>query len=197
MPSFDEFLKSGQVGELSIGMTRESVQHILGPPDDTSVKKRPEVWKYGSCELSFHRISDGLSGILDSIQYYYHTQQVEHRSHTKLTFTGWSPSSSTTIGEFLNYLGQINMNPVGGVLAGPSPRLILESSARISYEWGQLWSVSFSDPKESKQKQISVSIPVDQFLALQAEAKSRGLSASSLCSLWISDHVLSLDAQKA
>jgi hypothetical protein len=54
-----EFLQSGRLNGLQVGMTQEQVLQTLGEPEDvggTSRKyRKPSVWKYGNLELFFNR----------------------------------------------------------------------------------------------------------------------------------------------
>lgn len=56
--SLQEFLLTGVLGPVHLGMTREQVRHALGEPDalgGTSRKYRtPTIWKYGTIELLYH-----------------------------------------------------------------------------------------------------------------------------------------------
>lgn len=55
--SFRDFLNSGNIGDLKLGITRQSVATLLGTPLDWSVKDRvvekAKVWKYDGLELWF------------------------------------------------------------------------------------------------------------------------------------------------
>ena len=46
-----------QLAELKLGMTKDEVRALLGPPDDWSNTTRayiePMIWKYGDLELTF------------------------------------------------------------------------------------------------------------------------------------------------
>lgn len=69
-----EFLKSGKLGPLSLGIDRTVLKRTLGPPDAVGGQSRrhpnPQIWKYGDIEFSFDRTSqvlvlihiDGFSG---------------------------------------------------------------------------------------------------------------------------------------
>lgn len=55
--SLQQFLETGTIGNLRLGVTAEDVRELLGPPDDvggTSRKyPRPSIYVYGSVELFF------------------------------------------------------------------------------------------------------------------------------------------------
>ncbi len=62
--SMQDFLQSGQLGPIRLGMSRTQVRELLGDPDDiggTSRKYRvPATWKYGDIELHYERGKDQL-----------------------------------------------------------------------------------------------------------------------------------------
>ncbi|WP_417396992.1 hypothetical protein [Gimesia chilikensis] len=58
--SLEEFFRTGVLGEISLGMSRESVSSLLGSPDlwGPSNAKNVEtatIWKYGDIEFYFSR----------------------------------------------------------------------------------------------------------------------------------------------
>jgi hypothetical protein len=57
--SLERFLRTGQLGDLTPGMSRGQIHALLGDPDDvggTSRKyRRPCIWLYGSIELCFRQ----------------------------------------------------------------------------------------------------------------------------------------------
>jgi hypothetical protein len=59
-----EFLRTGQLGPVRLGMDREALRAALGEPEltgGTSRKyPRPSIWKYGSMEFFFPPQGEGL-----------------------------------------------------------------------------------------------------------------------------------------
>ncbi len=59
MVSLDEFLRTGNLGDLRPGMSKEEVQTLLGLPDDTGNTSRkypqPSIFLYGTVELWFRQ----------------------------------------------------------------------------------------------------------------------------------------------
>ncbi len=195
MPMFDEFLRSGQIGQISVGMNQEAVRELWGPPQDTSIRKHPEIWKYGPVELSFYRSPENSSPLLVSI--IYHFSQPNAELPHLLSDSSWLPTSETSFEEFRGHLADSRIPVLGGVASGLHQHLVLESSSRVTFEEGKLSSVGFSAKKESKIKQVSISVPQEDFEAIRREAKILGLSANALCSRLISEHVSSLKPQEA
>jgi hypothetical protein len=49
-------LKTGSLGPLTLGMSKDAVSALAGPPDDfTTPETQPEIWKYGCCEIMFEK----------------------------------------------------------------------------------------------------------------------------------------------
>jgi hypothetical protein len=189
MVSFDEFLRTGQIGPLAVGMTRDAVRDLVGDPDDTSISKSPEIWKYGPIEVSYYRTPDGSEPFLASILYHF-----DGTSPTPppLSPSGWRPTHETSVEDFRAHLKEIEIPVVGGVDSGPNQHLVLGSSLRVTFEDGRLASVGYTAKREPEFKQLSLSLRKEDFDQIQREAKTRGISASALCSRWISEHAMSL-----
>ena len=47
----EEFLRSGNLGALHLGLTRNDVRRLLGEQPDYS--ENNEIWKYGSLQVAF------------------------------------------------------------------------------------------------------------------------------------------------
>ncbi len=194
MSSFDKFLRTGQLGQVAVGMTKDDLRALLGDPPDTSVRKHPEIWKYGPVELSFYPASDGLPPSLTSISYHFRHDEPPEPT---VALSGWLPTHETTFDEFRAHLEEMDIPVHGGVAAGPRQHLVIASAVRIAFDEGHLRSVSYAATSEAERKQLSIMIPRDGWRALDREAKSRGISASALCSRWIGEHLMSLKGQEA
>jgi hypothetical protein len=58
----ESFLRTGLLGGLSLGQSKDLVRMLLGEPEDYSrLNKTGEIWKYSSLQLTFHE--DTLCGI--------------------------------------------------------------------------------------------------------------------------------------
>ncbi len=57
--SIEQFLKTGAIGNLHLGMTADEVRDLLGTPDDVGGTSRryprPSIYVYGSTKLFFSR----------------------------------------------------------------------------------------------------------------------------------------------
>lgn len=50
------FLKTGLLGQIKCGLSKNSILEMLGEPEDKSYsKKSVEIWKYGDLQLSFDK----------------------------------------------------------------------------------------------------------------------------------------------
>jgi len=50
----EEFLRSGALGDLHLGLSRDQVRQMLGEPPDHSEKNwKHEIWKYGGLQIAF------------------------------------------------------------------------------------------------------------------------------------------------
>ncbi len=194
MASFDEFLRTGKIGPIATGMTRDAVRDRLGDPTDTSVGKSPEIWKYGPFELSFYRIPDGSEPFLTSIVRNF--DPIASAPPAVLDLEGWLPSRDTNFEEFREHLRQAKIPIYGGVESGPRQHLVLGSSVRVTFDQGELWSVGYTSRREPEYKQLSLSVRKDDLHFIHQEAKARGVSVAALCSLWIGEHAMQLKGQK-
>ncbi len=194
MASFDEFLKTGQIGPLATGLTRDAVRDLLGDPGDTSVGKSPEIWKYGPIELTYYRTPGGLEPFLTSITCYFNRSS--SNLPPTLKFSGWMPTDETSIEDFRGHLKEAEIPVIGGVASGPRQHLVLGSSLRVTFEDWKLSSVGYTIKREPEFRQLSLSVRKEDFDQIYREAKARGISASALCSLWIGEHAMSLKGQK-
>lgn len=60
----EQFLQSGNLGALHLGLTRNDVRRLLGEPPDYSEKSwKNEIWKYGSLQVAFSEDSLSFIGL--------------------------------------------------------------------------------------------------------------------------------------
>ncbi len=193
MPSLVHFLKTGELGPVRTGMTTDEVERAFGPPHDVSVSKRPSIWKYAIIEFTFHEASRDENPVVASITINFHS--LESSSFSRyFKFSDWVPSACTPTDEFRAYLENHSIGIVGGVTTGPDQSLVLKSGVRATFQEGTLYSVSYAPKGESKIKQVTCTVPTDDFESIRREAKELGVSVSVLCSRWIRERVLSLQA---
>lgn len=190
MPSFVEFLKTGQLGELHCGMSKDEVHELLGQPEDVSVQRNPQIWKYGSLELTFHRSSEVKTPELGMIYLYFRSHATNLGGFREQV--GWWPTSKATLVEFRDFLDKSGIRADGGVTSEPSQVLVLSSGVRVTFDEGRLHSACYTPRREPEFKQITISIPRSDLKAIQQEAATEGVSVSKLCSRWILERISSL-----
>jgi hypothetical protein len=66
--SLRDFILTGKLGSLCVGMTQENVRSVMGEPHDTESTsrkyKRPIFWVYGDLEIYFNREDWTVTGLL-------------------------------------------------------------------------------------------------------------------------------------
>lgn len=77
MYSIIEFLKTGQLGRIVLGISLEDFELIAGVPDDVSISKKPMIYKYGSFQFSFSK-TKGNQYLLSSVHLYIEDEIVKH-----------------------------------------------------------------------------------------------------------------------
>src|SRR4051794_25040408 len=93
---------SGRLGPIVDGMSKDDVRGLLGDPEDVSVPKNPEIWKYGALQLGFYRSPYAEEPVLTSINLYFHDPALAIPD--RLGLTGWQPTSESTIESFRDYI---------------------------------------------------------------------------------------------
>ncbi len=71
--TLEAFFRTGMLGPVHLGMSRDQIQKAFGVPDDVGLVsrkyRRPSLWKYGDLELIFVQGGDELTLIhLDGFQ---------------------------------------------------------------------------------------------------------------------------------
>jgi len=95
MATFREFLSSGRIGDVQLGMRPETVEQQLGPADDRSVKRHPvEILRFGSLELAFKTVPQADDTRLVAAAIYFNTPN--QQLPPSLRFDDWTPTDATT-----------------------------------------------------------------------------------------------------
>jgi hypothetical protein len=179
MASLREFLKSGRLGEIQVGMPTDQVIALLGPADDRSVRRKPVyLLRYGAVEFAFKPVPETSDSRLVSIAIHF-----GHPGRTlppALQWTDCALSDETTIEAFLRLLADTGME--GHMHSSRDQEyLSLDSGASIVFVDGRLGSIHFScaDTKK-RRKQMTVSLPEDAVQTLRKRAREEGVSLNSL-----------------
>lgn len=104
MSSFMKFIQTGLLGEISLALKRDTVEGLLGEPQDISVSSSPYILKYGSLQLSFS--SNDPHATLQSIHLYF--DEIVEFPHG-LQLEGWLPNKGISAEEFLVHAKHFNV----------------------------------------------------------------------------------------
>jgi hypothetical protein len=190
MAAIDEFLKTARLGEIATGISKEDVRGLLGDPEDVSVQKNPEIWKYGALQLTFYKDSQESEPHLAAINLYFNNPK--DPIPAALSLTGWLPTGETSVQDFRDHLTDADLQVDFRAPSASHDHVVLPSGVRVTFDEGRLHSVHYSAKHEREVKQLTVSIPRKDLEILRKEAASRRISMSALCSEWIKEHISNL-----
>jgi hypothetical protein len=179
MPTIREFLTSGQLGEVRLGLRPEQVTRILGEPDDHSVRRRPiSLLRFGAVEFAFKHIPDTADSRLVSIAV--HFDRADRNIPALVRPTDWLPTSETTEQEFRGFL-EASCIQLHSIIAGDDECLILLSGASAAFRDKKLQSIHFrGGEKKNDRKQMTVSLPEETVERLRQRAKDERVSVHDL-----------------
>jgi len=190
MGSIDEFLRTGRLGQIAEGLTTSQARELLGDPEAFNSRGWPQLWKYGSLQLGFHRTSPDEMPFLISTALYFHT--TDQSPPTVLNLTGWKPSPACEYAQFQTHLDDVGIGVSGGVLSGARKHLVVGPGVRVTFVDDVLDSIQYHAKREPERKQFLVTARRENFDRIRAEARARGISVSTLCSEWIDDQARGL-----
>jgi hypothetical protein len=190
MSSLIDFLWTGRLGPLAEGQTAQEVRDLLGEPEDVSGRGSPQLWKYGSLQVSFFRTSRDEMPFVVSIALYFRDD--EESPPAGLGLTGWYPQVGCTYEEVRDQLEARGIAVGGGVTSGENKHLIVGPGVRITFQDDRLDSVQYHSHREPSHKQLSISIPRELLESIRQEARLLGISPSSLCSTWVEERARSV-----
>jgi hypothetical protein len=188
MATLEQFLRTGELGPLRTGMSQAEVTALLGPPEDTSVARNPQILKYGGLQLWFlTRQGTGERWLAHIGLYFWPRAEPLPEPTRPSDFAGTPETTSAEVREFLSRAGLTAHATVEGEDAN---YLILPSGARITFEGPLLRCINLVSPtKTPAKKQISVSLPADVWNRLREVARQSGRSVPELCAGWITERV--------
>lgn len=99
MASILEFIKTGKLGPISLGDSKEDVENILGDPDDVSISRKPRILRYSSLQLAFYWDKERKVGLLNSIHMYFDNEKTSFPE--VLCLDGWIPDNEVSTDLFL------------------------------------------------------------------------------------------------
>ena len=102
MHKLQEFLESGTLGPVVIGLSPVEVQKRLGEPQDVGGTPKHRIWKYGSMQLGFQRNKETRSEAVSFIGLYFRDENLTLPEAVRPE--GWFPSQRTMKRVFVRYL---------------------------------------------------------------------------------------------
>lgn len=192
MPRFIDFLKTGRIDQVTLDKTPAEVKLILGEPSDISVRKNPEIWKYGPIELTFYRRSKKDPHLLASITCKFAEDTAP--PSTSVWTEGWVPSHETNSSTFTSELDRHGIR-ISKMQGGESElerfelHIELDSSGVVDFRDDRLVSVRFEAEERSELKQMSITLSDSDLRLIKNEARLLGVSSAALCARWITRQV--------
>ena len=174
-----EFLSSGTIGPVKLGMLPQSVEQFWGPPDDRSVQRHPiEILRYGSLELVFKTDPERDDARLVSVAIYF------AKTHQQLprgaTFEDFTPNAETTENELRSFVASAGLH-MHSKVEGQYNHLVLDSGASVVFDQDRLHSMRYRRVEKSpRRKQMSVSLPENTLSQLRARAENEHISLQAL-----------------
>jgi hypothetical protein len=180
MASFPEFLLAGRLEPLAWGISPEEVQKLLGPPEDTSVGKKPLIWKFGSAELAFFRNKTTETTALESVCLRPPWTMPANLSWNDWPLEGFATRQQTD--DLLRSLG-------AAWTVDDWDHFLLPSGVQITFDNDQLHSLHSIAPSEPAPQQLSLALAPEVFQRLKEEARKRSTSPAALGAQWIAASV--------
>ena len=179
MATMCEFLTSGRLGTVQLGLRPEQVTQILGEPDDRSARSRPVLLlRYGSVELAFKPVPDSADSRLASVAV--HFADPDRDVPPALRPTDWVPTHDTDEGELARFLQQESIQAHSRV-DGEQSHLILATGASAAFRDGKLHSLHYRRGEQKvERQQVTVSLPTETVERLRRRAERERASVRHL-----------------
>lgn len=147
MASIVEFIKTGKLGFLYLGISKGKVEEILGKPSDFSLSKKPVILKYDALQLSFFGEREGNGAFLNSIHLYFDDRIVFPK---ELCLKGWIPTNHATQNELFERAEK------DGIILKKNKQLTFGDS-QAGYESDVGVTIIF-DTEDKKDRLISINV---------------------------------------
>jgi hypothetical protein len=177
MATMREFLSTGKLGEIRLGMTPEQVAAALGPADAHSPRRRPVyLVKYGAVELAFKPMGEPLT--LASIAVHFGAS--EREIPAALRPADWVPTGGTSVDEFRRFVAETGIAMHADVWE-EQETLLLDTGATAVFVHGRLHSIHFKGTsKKPERRQMTVSLPEQVVQQLRERAQEQHVSIHEL-----------------
>jgi hypothetical protein len=133
--SFSNFLRTGQLGPLTLGMDPSAVELQLGAPDARSRKNKPLLMKYGPLELTFWSLRSQPLQLTQIQMSFINNLQGLPRA---LRFDDLMPNAVRYIDDFSRFVEQIGVWPEETLRGDHESSIVLPSGVRASFIDDQL-----------------------------------------------------------
>src|SRR3954454_23757961 len=148
MPALEQFLRTGHLGPVALGLSPNDVMIALGDPDGISGKSNPLLLKYGPIQLTFWKASKEKAHQLREIVAMYQPETEAPPDHLK--FADWSPERPPTERDFRDFMHRIGYMPVHMVEGLSERQLIFPSGVTALFSDGMLHSIRLAQ-RETKE----------------------------------------------
>jgi hypothetical protein len=196
MATLKQFLQTGELGPIHPGMSQAEVTALLGPPQDESVARHPQILKYGGLQLTFLGQPGSADRSLAHIGLYFGPRaEPIPQPALPADFMG---TPETTIAEVREFLTRVGLNVPAAIEYEDTNSLILPSGATITFDAKKLRSINFASPRRTPaKKQISVSVSEDTLNQLRTLARQLNRSVAEVCAEWITQRANELQHENA
>ena len=179
MVTMREFLTSGRLGAVQLGLRPEQVTQLLGQPDDRSARSRPVLLlRYGSVELAFMPVPDTADSTLASVAV--HFAHPDRDVPPALRPTDWVPTHDTDEDQLRRFLQQAGIEAHSRA-DGEQSHLILQTGATATFRDGKLHSLHYRrGEQKAERKQMTVSLPTETVDRLRRRAERERASVRDL-----------------
>lgn len=159
MATLEDFIKSGRLGPVSLGMGPVEVMTALGDPDEQSDKLNPLILKYGPVEFVFlSKPNRGKQDLRDiAISYWPRFKKMPK----VLRLSDWNPSVTPSEDEFEEYLKRIKYSPAHRVSGEKGTQLEFLSGIVATFAARKLHSIRLSQRELKVQDHLKLEDHVD------------------------------------
>jgi hypothetical protein len=186
--SFARFLRTGQLGPLTLGMDPSAVEFQLGVPDARSRKNKPLLMRYGPLELTFWsprsqppQLVQVLISVDDGLRDLPHALQ----------FDDLMPGPVRHISDFSRFIEQIGVWPEEILRGDRESSIVLPSGIRASFIDDQLSALVLSKRNRDESRPPILTdereLSIDQVrLQIQEsrQALKHGLTSAAMVLAW-------------
>jgi hypothetical protein len=116
----ESFIRTGRIGDIALGVTKNSILQLLGPPDDAiGGRAAPEILRHGDVEIM---VKDGRATFISIT--------APNARNSDTAYAGWQPTVDTTLLECQEFLrtNQIVAQPEHRTTRGSFKTLVVGAS---------------------------------------------------------------------